>query len=949
MFPMPFLERPGGPIAKRKKRCSACIHSDQYMDVKKMIQESGQIIVTNVDLKRQDGFDFSGTDEILFMAGAARPMESDKSLPVPDVEENVDDTDEDTGGEENKERENFPDTWIWDLVLTNSDGMYKEDVIVPDSITNWEVTAFGFNNDHGLSVSDKKEITVFQEFFISMYLPYSVVQSESVNLDILVFNYKDIQLTVTVELVESSNYTIKDKSVFSKPITIGAGTSGVQRVLVTFDKVGDIPLKAIAKDVNNNKNQDTVIRPLIVKPKGREMRDDTSLVIDMSKNTGPKEVYFNMSNFFKTPGYVPDSLRMYLYTTGDMMGTFIGLIVTKIKMPFGCGEQNIKSLTPSVVIARYLTKLNRLDEKTKGLLKKVCGVGVRKEFNYLHRDGSYSAFGEQANLCVCGKPGTKSGSTWLTAYVLMSFSLLYSDDITYIDPQTLKKSFDYIKNNATVKDCDYQYFIEKGELIHTEMKGISSSRFGFTSFITIAVMDYRLAALKAGLTDSAQEAKTLQDGAVGWLKGHQEELIAKKEPYQLAIVAYALARANTITPDVDSAALLETLENVLAGNEQVLEEEEACVYSPTSGESKRCKSDTDCGNNYMECCMVPCSNGMKKCSRKPYRPVFRNGQMSDEQSPSKSIEMNGYRMMAYLYLYNTETNSEKKATLLKKIDTLKEWLLSKRRGNGLFESTQDTVVALRALATYAMTFPNQQGADFTVTAKVDDKTVTDTVVVNDDTYTTIAEKKLDVSSPPSAVSAAVTGLKGVAYLNLVALYNVDKNVTTKPYLIDIEPRKKNDKALMRVCFSRNPEFTGDIGSMITVQMEAQTGSNILNVQPENNDSPDFSPEKYEFDKESSLLNVYYMVNSNPLDEERCLHIYYEVDFVVENVQPKEIRVSNYYSPEIASSVLYSVNPADGTELETTTVTIGASSAQINILLLFCTILVVMLSSMLQLE
>jgi hypothetical protein len=50
-------------------------------------------------------------------------------------------------------------------------------------------------------------------------------------------------------------------------------------------------------------------------PKGREMRDDTSLVIDMSKNTSPK-VYFNMSNFFKTPGYVPDSLRMYLYTTG---------------------------------------------------------------------------------------------------------------------------------------------------------------------------------------------------------------------------------------------------------------------------------------------------------------------------------------------------------------------------------------------------------------------------------------------------------------------------------------------------------------------------------------------------------------------------------------------------------------------------------------------------------
>ena len=38
----------------------------------------------------------------------------------------------------------------------------------------------------------------------------------------------------------------------------------MQRVFVTFDKIGDIPLKAIAKDVNSN-NQDIVIRELIVK------------------------------------------------------------------------------------------------------------------------------------------------------------------------------------------------------------------------------------------------------------------------------------------------------------------------------------------------------------------------------------------------------------------------------------------------------------------------------------------------------------------------------------------------------------------------------------------------------------------------------------------------------------------------------------------------------------
>ena len=60
----------------------------------------------------------------------------------------------------------------------------------------------------------------------------------------------------------------------------------------------------------------------------------------------------------------------------------------------------------------------------------------------------------------------------------------------------------------------------------------------------------------------------------------------------------------------------------------------------------------------------------------------------DENSPSKSIEMSGYRMMAYLFLYDVETDSGKKAMYLKKVETVKEWLLSKRKGNGLFESTQ---------------------------------------------------------------------------------------------------------------------------------------------------------------------------------------------------------------------------------------------------------------------
>ena len=57
------------------------------------------------------------------------------------------------------------------------------------------------------------------------------------------------------------------------------------------------------------------IRFHIFQPKGREIRDDTNLVIDITKNTSP-ELEFNISTFFKEPGYVPNSLRMYMFVTG---------------------------------------------------------------------------------------------------------------------------------------------------------------------------------------------------------------------------------------------------------------------------------------------------------------------------------------------------------------------------------------------------------------------------------------------------------------------------------------------------------------------------------------------------------------------------------------------------------------------------------------------------------
>lgn len=55
---------------------------------------------------------------------------------------------------------------------------------------------------------------------------------------------------------------------------------------------------------------------------------------------------------------------------------------------------------------------------------------------------------------------------------------------------------------------------------------------------------------------------------------------------------------------------------------------------------------------------------------------------------SSMIETKGYVLMAYLDLYTKENDGTKKSELEKKINDLKDWLLSQRKGNGFFSSTQ---------------------------------------------------------------------------------------------------------------------------------------------------------------------------------------------------------------------------------------------------------------------
>ncbi|XP_046559047.1 pregnancy zone protein-like [Haliotis rubra] len=153
---------------------------------------------------------------------------------------------------------------------------------------------------------------------------------------------------------------------------------------------------------------------------------------------------------------VPDSGRGLISVIGDLMGPSFSNIGDLLRVPYGCGEQNMINFAPNVFIMRYLKATNQLTEEISATIDKYLGSGYQRELNYRREDGSFSAFGNSDS----------SGSTWLTAFVVKSFT--EAQPFLEIDENVLRRARQWLKDKQTRETgC----FTEVGRIIHSSMRG----------------------------------------------------------------------------------------------------------------------------------------------------------------------------------------------------------------------------------------------------------------------------------------------------------------------------------------------------------------------------------------------------------------------------------------------------------------------------------------------
>uniref|UniRef100_A0A672Q704 Alpha-2-macroglobulin-like n=1 Tax=Sinocyclocheilus grahami TaxID=75366 RepID=A0A672Q704_SINGR len=412
----------------------------------------------------------------------------------------------------------FPETWIWELAEVGDSGSTQVPVTVPDTITSWETEAFCLSSK-GLGLAPPAQLTVFQPFFLELSLPYSIIRGEIFELKATVFNYLSKCIMVKVTPTASSDYTLEASSDDQYSSCLCANGRKTFKWILTPSVLGVLNITVSAEaeasqtvcdneivSVPERGRIDTVTRSLLVQAEGTEKTETYSWLLCPKGDSLSEEV-----NLTLPKDVIEGSARSSVSVIGDILGRALRNLHGLLRMPYGCGEQNMAVLSPNIYILQYLENTEQLTSDIRERATSFLKSGYQRQLNYKHFDGAYSTFGHG------------DGNTWLTAFVLRSFGK--AQKYVFIDPQIIQAAKQWLISRRDSDGC----FIQQGRLFNNRMKGGVNDNVTMTAYITASLLE-----LETPVTDP------VVTNGLSCLRSVTENV---KNTYTTALLAYTFSLA----------------------------------------------------------------------------------------------------------------------------------------------------------------------------------------------------------------------------------------------------------------------------------------------------------------------------------------------------------------------------------------------------------------------
>lgn len=678
-------------VVEEMKSYGSSGKDEERSNTQSLIEESELVVLTNTYVHRDQAFELGRYYAMSYLAPVAYMKTAPKSgisLDTLLLESTLNPPEfhlpDSAGGQATVIRSFFPETWLWQNATANDSGQLQLKTKMPDTITSWSVSAFSLSEAHGFGLSEPQALVrVFRPFFVRLQLPYSIMRGETLVVQAIVFNYskRPTQAKVSLEnrnqefdFVEPSNSVEdeqrKSSESESRTVRVPANDGVSVSFLITPKKLGYIDMRVVAQ---SEFASDGLVQKLLVKPEGQTQYINKAMLINLDASTsGGSSVSKNISIEVPTNA-VPGSQRVQVNAVGDILGPGLSNVDDLLRLPYGCGEQNMINLVPNLVILNYLQQTNRIRGNQKSRAIRNIETGYQRQLNYKRADGSFSAFG----------PSDTNGSVWLTAYVLKTFQ--QASKVIGIDESVIKQAASFIARHSRPDGT-----IEEVGMLHNKrlQSAGGENPIYLTAYSMIALLQ-RPISNESEPVEAESIEKVLERG-LGYLESQLESAEVQQDPYNLAIISYTLDLAKR-QQSADRA-----FDMLMA---QAHEDRGLMWWMPKVAAEGQAGADAK---------LRASSEGEREGDFRPETDRDPAPSSSTVQPPLKPLPVNN-KQSAHLFVPDSlaiEASSLALLTLVRRNDLdralpIVGWLISQQNSNGGFSSTQDTVLAIEALATFA--------------------------------------------------------------------------------------------------------------------------------------------------------------------------------------------------------------------------------------------------------
>ncbi|NXX86796.1 CO4 protein, partial [Urocolius indicus] len=420
----------------------------------------------------------------------------------------------------------FPESWMW----RSLPGPGSVTVLLPDSITTWEIEAIAVVPGHGLCVATAQRVPVAQDLYVRLQLPPSTRPHEQLQLLPHIHSRLPHSVNVSVSVAMPAGVC---GGLSGPPVVLTVPPGGAVAVplpLVAL-RPGQHPLTLRARGPWGM--GDSITRLLHVEPEGELHLEETTYVLDTDGESGRRLLIpGNVPGEVVPNGEFSVSIRVTGRVGGWALRGALGVGRALLGRPAGCGEQALLALAPRAAALRYLD----LSEGWAGLPpgtrpRALRGLhrGLERVQSFRRPEGCYSAWPH------------RGGSTWLTALVLRVLSLArpYLPVATNGPTLALQWLLQQQRSDGS--------FHESHPVLHREMQGSladpgTEAVVALTAFVVVALQGAR-ALLPPDSTDHPPLDRSLSL-ATSFLSARVETL----GPFGMAITAYALALGDSGPP-----------------------------------------------------------------------------------------------------------------------------------------------------------------------------------------------------------------------------------------------------------------------------------------------------------------------------------------------------------------------------------------------------------------